>query len=388
MGTSYSLGELPPGLYTLDPAAGNALDELLAALAHAGQGYLVLPHNIADYLIAGTVRREVAFDLENLGLAGSQLSQAVEDIIGSGPFRNREQAPLSLSGGEQQLLAVTAALQQDRSYLLGWYCFDYVSDANLESVIRQLVAHGKRMLEFTHRTSPARWRLAGQRLETSPVLLPDHDWPSWPRALPQWGFKAAGLAKSYPSSNFTLRLHNTVVEQVGCLGILGDNGSGKSTLADCLAGLTAYEGELRVTLPAAPDPKFGYLVQGIDGSLNGLGRSDLIRRFVSHGRMTDNGSEQVERFLLASDAYRLLADLDARVGYRLVVMAALLVGDYDIVILDEPSYGLPAPNVAEFLVQACGALGAKPLVLISHDRNLLAPLCDIIIDLDRGAISE
>ena len=248
------------------------MDELLAALADTGRGYLLLPHNSADYLIADTVRRELAFDLENLGLTGVKLSLAVHDVIGSSPFRNREQAPLSLSGGEQQLLAVTAALQQDRSYLLGWYCFDYVSAANLESVIWQLVHYGKRMLEFTHRTSPTRWQLAGPRLETSPVVPPDHDWPSWPRALPKWGFHAAALAKSYPSSNFTLRLPATVVEQVGCLGILGDNGSGKSTLADCLAGLTAHEGELHVTLPAAPDPRFGYLVQAMDGSFNGLGR--------------------------------------------------------------------------------------------------------------------
>ncbi len=349
---------------------------------------------MASYLVADTVSREIAFDLENQGLNDGQLNLEVDRIIRQGPFSNRRnQVPATLSGGEQQQLAVTAALQQPHEFIIGQHCFDFLSSRNLEKVHGLLKAHGKRMLEVTYRnrgpgTDQPMWRLNGERLKPLPSVQLDVEAPDWSSTVTPWRLVAQGVIKHFDAAAFTLRIPQLVMNQVRCLGITGDNGSGKSTLADCLAGLSSYKGLLKVELPGVDIPSLGYLVQLTGTSTQGCTPGDIIQRFISQGRITDHQAEYLRHILPGLRSYQPLAELDARIGYRLVIVAALLSGNYDLVILDEPTYGLPVQGVAEFLAQIAGELGAKPLVIISHDHNFLTLFCDTIIHLDNGVIHE
>ncbi|MEE9161534.1 MAG: hypothetical protein V3U35_01060, partial [Candidatus Neomarinimicrobiota bacterium] len=101
MATSYPLAALPPGLYNLYPEPGDVMERLKSALERDGQTCLVFPHNIADYLVADSVRREVAFDLENRGVGGTNLRREVDRIVQRSPLRSHGQSLQTLSGGEQ-----------------------------------------------------------------------------------------------------------------------------------------------------------------------------------------------------------------------------------------------------------------------------------------------
>ena len=391
---SYYLWDLPPGLYHLYPDSADLVQRLQLALERRGRSCLVFPFEVASYMVADTVRRELAFDLENQGLTDWQLNTEVDKIIRQGPFSDRRhQAPATLSGGEQQQLAVIAALQQPHEFLIGQHCFDFLSPRNIQIMHGHLMAHGKRMLEVTYRNGgtgqgQSMWRLNGERLKALASVRWDLEILDWSSAIPPWRLVAQEVVKHFDSAAFTLRIPQLVLDQVRCLGISGDNGSGKSTLADCLAGLSPYEGRLNVELPGVDTPHLGYLVQQAGTLTQGLAAGDIIQRFVSQGRLTGVQGEYLKRTLTEIQSYRPLAGLDARIGYRLVIIAALLSGDYDLVILDEPTYGLPVQGVAEFMAQVAGDLGAKPLVIISHNRNFLALFCDTIIHLDNGAIHE
>ncbi|HXX65458.1 MAG TPA: ATP-binding cassette domain-containing protein [Bacteroidota bacterium] len=66
-----------------------------------------------------TVEREIAFGLQNLGMEESSLRDRVEEYLETSalsPFRRR--SPGSLSGGEQQRLAVAAVLAMHPAYLI------------------------------------------------------------------------------------------------------------------------------------------------------------------------------------------------------------------------------------------------------------------------------
>ncbi len=64
-----------------------------------------------DQLLCLTVEREVAFGPENLGLPRSEVRDRVEEALSSLRISHlRERAPFELSGGEQQKVALAAAL--------------------------------------------------------------------------------------------------------------------------------------------------------------------------------------------------------------------------------------------------------------------------------------
>jgi len=394
LAASHILRDLPPGLYHIYPDSGNLTERLQKTIEHQGRTCLVFPPNIADYLVTDTVRREAAFDLENQGISGEQLIARVEEIVREGPLHGHlHQRPTTLSGGEQQLLAVTTALQQPHEFLIGRHCFDFLSVRNVRMMHDHLRARGKRLLEITYRNGqewPGKclWQFDGERLEAVPAAPVEVSIPEWPPGIPPWRLVAESVEKHFDDSAFTLRIPALTLDKVRCLGIAGDNGSGKSTLADCLTGLAPYTGRLAVELPGIDSPRTGYLMQHAETPTHGLTVHDIIQRFVNQGRLIGWQGEQVESFLQESPHYRPLAARDARTGHRLVIVAALLSGNYDLVILDEPTYGLPIQSVTAFLVQAAGDLGVKPLLLISHDGNFLTLFCDTIIHLDDGAVYE
>ena len=394
MAASCYLWDLSPGLYHLYPDGTDLVQRLRLALEDRGRSCFIFPFNMAGYLVADTVRREIAFDLENQGLTDGQLNLEVDQIIQQGPFsKHVDQAPATLSGGEQQQLAVTAALQQPYKFLIGQHCFDFLSPRNIRKMHDLLIAHGKRMLEVSYRNrgpgidQPA-WRLNGKRLISLPSVQLDVGVSDWSSTITPWRLVAREVVKCFDGAAFTLRIPQLILNQVRCLGVTGDNGSGKSTLADCLAGLSPYKGLLKLELPGVDIPQLGYLVQQTGTSTQGLNPGDIIQRFISQGRLNDDQAEYLKSILPELPSYQPLAELDARIGYRLIIVAALLSGDYDLVILDEPTYGLPVQGVAEFLAQIAGDLKGKPLVIISHDRNFLTLFCDTIIHLDDGVIHE
>ncbi|MCH7528728.1 MAG: ATP-binding cassette domain-containing protein [Candidatus Marinimicrobia bacterium] len=384
--SSYRPQDLPPGIYPLAPSSV-ALQALRATLEQAGQTVLVLPERITDFLVADSVRREAAFDLENRGLTGPELSVRVAEIIEGGAFSGRsQQLPETLSGGERQLLALTVSIMQPQRFLLGRNCFDFLSRANMDKVRRLLAKQDKCLLERSARNGAPQWDYSvgkfRQVARNNRSAKPDDRRPQ----VAPWKLVIRGLQKSFPETGFTLRIPNLELSGLQVLGICGENGSGKSTLADCLTGMIPHTGRLAVQGIGSNPPRWGYLPQMVETATHGRSPEELIGRFTSQGKLTAPAAERLERWLNSSQPYRSLSQADGLTGYRLVLVAALLAGEYDVVLLDEPTYGLPAENVAAFLAEALRALGPRPLILISHDVKFLSLVCKDIIQLKDGEI--
>jgi energy-coupling factor transporter ATP-binding protein EcfA2 len=392
--TSYHVRDLPPGLYQIYPDTPDLAERIYQTIRQEGLDCLVFPFYVADYLVAGTVHRETAFDLENQGLTGAELTERVDQIISESPFRDRAlQTPTTLSGGEQQLLAITVALQQPQRFFLGQYCLDFLSYRNLEIVQHHLAAHGKSMLEITYGSSDtdygkARWQLIGNE------LIPLFDGNRQPAvsgmqamAVP-WQLNVEGMEKRFENSTFVLGIPHMSIDEVRCLGIHGENGSGKTTLADCITGITPHDGKIEVGIPGVKEPRLGYLIQHMGSHTHGLPVAEILQKFSSRGRLSAFQGHHLESLLNSAHPYQVLTEQDARLGFRLVVLAALLAGDYDFVVLDEPTYGLPTEAVADFLAWALDQIAAKPLAIISHDNNFLTLFCDKIIHLENGVVHE
>lgn len=178
----------------------------------------------------------------------------------------------------------------------------------------------------------------------------------------------------------------------GVIGLVGPNGSGKSTLIRILLGLIRPTSGAAAVLGAAiTDPRayaarVGVLIENpafIGGlsaranltslaQLRGLekGRVDAVLRQVGlHGR----DSEPVKRFSLG---------MKQRLG-----IAAALLSDPELLILDEPTNGLDPAGIVEIreLLRDLGRSG-RTVIVSSHQLAEIEAVCDHLVVIRFGKL--
>ncbi len=167
------------------------------------------------------------------------------------------------------------------------------------------------------------------------------------------------------------------------IGVLGPNGAGKSTLLTLLAGeLDPAAGERRVE----PNLKVGYFAQHQSEQLD-LGASPLAHL----QRQDPRAEEQRLRNFLGGMGFAG-EKADAPVGQcsggeRVRLVLALLIWQApSLLLLDEPTNHLDL-DMREALAEALENY-AGGLVVVAHDRELLARVCDRFWKVEDGVLSE
>ncbi len=178
-------------------------------------------------------------------------------------------------------------------------------------------------------------------------------------------------------------------------GLIGPNGAGKTTTFSMMAGfLRPTEGELEILghAPMQVDElrsRVGVLPQ--DALLPG---ADKVGDFLVHmARLQDIPHDRVE-----SSAREVLAEVDGRDWWTVkcgslshgmakrVQLAQALLGDPEVVLLDEPTAGLD-PRVAYEVRQLIKSRkGRCTLIVSSHNLQELEEICDGAAILDRGRV--
>ena len=168
------------------------------------------------------------------------------------------------------------------------------------------------------------------------------------------------------------------------LGIVGPNGSGKSSLVKCLLGdVDPTSGSVR-TGSRLNTGWFRQTQEHLDGT---LAVWQYLQSAVGDSLKTPIGEQQARdlagAFLFSGKVQdQLLASLSGGERTRAVI-AALVGGGHNLLVLDEPTNHLDIAS-AERLEQALALDGAweGTLLLISHDRALLASTCEQLLVLD------
>ena len=185
----------------------------------------------------------------------------------------------------------------------------------------------------------------------------------------------------------------------GVTGLLGPNGAGKTTLIRMLATVLAPDrGTVRllgVTPQSADDRlairrQLGYLPQE-----PGFYRQFTAFEFVDYiailKEMTDRRArhDEVRRVLdrvgLADVAQRKIRKLSGGMRRR-VALAQALLGDPELLILDEPTAGLDPEQRLRFREIVSSCVGRQTVVLSTHQTEDVAALCERVIVLDGGAV--
>lgn len=184
------------------------------------------------------------------------------------------------------------------------------------------------------------------------------------------------------------------VDKGQIVGFLGPNGAGKSTTMKIITGyLTADNGEAIVCgIPVQNDPqavksKIGYLPES-----NPLYYDMYVREYLGfmasvHG--IKNKNEAIEKAIdqvgLRKEASKKIGQLSK--GYKQRVgLAAALIHDPEVLILDEPTTGLDPNQIIE-IREVIKELGKNKTVLFSsHILQEVEAICNRIIIINKGKI--
>src|SRR5437667_11170011 len=200
-----------------------------------------------------------------------------------------------------------------------------------------------------------------------------------------------GLTKRYGSGVLAVNSIDMSVRRGEVYGFLGPNGAGKTTTLRMLVGLirpTAGTATAAGHAPGNPAglAKIGSLIEspGFYPYLSGRENMRVIADFagVDHKRV----EEVLDIVELASRAGRKFGTYSTGMKQRLGVAAALLK-DPELLILDEPTNGLDPQGMAEMrkLIKDIGQ-GDRTVLLSSHLLGEVEQICDRVGVISNGKL--
>ena len=166
------------------------------------------------------------------------------------------------------------------------------------------------------------------------------------------------------------------------VGLLGPNGAGKSTLMKILIGLwSADSGTV-----AVPE-RIGYLPEN-NPLYEEMYVAEYLQFFASItgvGDLKMDIDALIERVGLTPERHKHIRELSK--GYRQRVgLAQALLGDPQLLILDEPTTGLDPNQLVEIrsLIRELGK--ERTVILSTHIMQEVREMCDRVVILDHGVI--
>lgn len=205
--------------------------------------------------------------------------------------------------------------------------------------------------------------------------------------------RVSQLAKQYGTQKAVDQISFTVGKGE-IVGFLGPNGAGKSTTMKMITGyLQPDSGSVEVCgLTVSKDSlsvkkKIGYLPES-----NPLYNDLYVREylaFVADLHELDNRVAAVEKVVqlvgLTPESHKKIGQLSK--GYKQRVgLAAALIHDPEVLILDEPTTGLDPNQIAE-IRQVISTLGKEKTILFStHIMQEVEAICDRVVIINKGKV--
>jgi ABC-2 type transport system ATP-binding protein len=186
------------------------------------------------------------------------------------------------------------------------------------------------------------------------------------------------------------------VDKGRIVGFLGPNGAGKSTTMKILscfmpasggtatvAGFDVFSQSLEVRR------RIGYLPENapLYPDLSVASYLDFVAEIKGVGRTARRGrvADVMERCFITDMQNRLIGKLSK--GYRQRVgLAQALLGDPEVLILDEPTIGLDPRQIAEIRSLIRSLAGQHTVILSTHILPEVSMVCDGVIIINRGRI--
>jgi energy-coupling factor transport system ATP-binding protein len=406
----------------------------------------IVGQNPSSGFVTDTVEEELVFSMESLNVAPDVMRKRVEeilDLLALAPLRNR--AISTLSGGEQQRLAIGSALVMHPKILVldePTSALDPIAAEEVLSIIHRLVhdlsltvviaEHRlERVIGFADRIihiagdGQAEIDIPENILKKSDIAPPivhlsralaldqiglsvrdvrrmtedvRRDGTDNPQSLKVQTPKVIsikGLSISY-GSHQALKDINSIVFEGEIVALMGRNGAGKSSLLQSIVGVKAIDrGEISI-FEQEPMSLKGAIRRATVGYIPQEPSDLLYAQSVAQECSQadrDNGIASGSTFALLQDLVPSISEKthprDLSEGQRLALaLAVVLSAKPRALILDEPTRGLDYQSKS-LLIQILKEFAGQPgkcVVIATHDVELVAELADRVIFLSEGEV--
>ncbi len=406
----------------------------------------IVGQNPSSGFVTDTVEEELVFSMESLNVAPDVMRKRVEeilDLLALAPLRNR--AISTLSGGEQQRLAIGSALVMHPKILVldePTSALDPIAAEEVLSIIHRLVhdlsltvviaEHRlERVIGFADRIihiagdGQAKIDLPENILKNSDIAPPivhlsralkldqlglsvrevrrmtenvRRDGKENPQVIKETtatAISVKGASISY-GSHLALKDASALVMEGEIVALMGRNGAGKSTLLQSIVGVKELDrGEISV-FANSPISLKGALRRSTVGYIPQEPSDLLYAQSVAQECLQADKDNEID----IGTTFALLQELvpsvspathprDLSEGQRLALaLAVVLSAQPRALILDEPTRGLDYQSKS-LLIEILKGFAAQPgrvVVIATHDVELVAELADRVIFLSEGEV--
>ena len=382
--------------------------------SHVG---LVLQNSDAQ-LFNSTVEDEIGFGLESLGLSAREINKRIREIS---ERLNLEhllgRSPLTLSGGEKRLVAISSVLCLNPAVLLldePYAHLDWQAAEKVRQTLLETHQRGKTVVVIEQRTrgflqdstrclivDQGRLLFEGPAKEAQEVLRRERLIPSYPE---QSKSQPSGQEPILVARDLSYRikgkeiLHRISLEvrRKETVAIIGRNGSGKTTLIKHFNGLlrptegeVSFQGEkIRGKPPSEMAARVGLSFQNPNNQFFKYRvRDELLVGPVMLDREENGWLEEI------GDVFDLKGLLE-RAPYRLsegekkrVALASIVAMRPNLLVLDEPTFGQDGlfREALAILLTRLKDLGVTTLI-VTHDLDFAQATADRWIVLHDGRV--
>ena len=347
-------------------------------------------------IISNTIENELAFSVECNSNDPKYIRHQLEEAKNKLLFSvDTVRHPVTLSGGEKELLNLSTTLLLPTGVILIDDALSFLSDQLKRAVIEQFFINKKNenvIIWFTSdendlKFGDTKWELNSKELlKYKPLSLKE-----LPKAKLQNGEISLMIEKlnfQYDNNkNPIFSNFSKSVDNFRCLGIVGNNGSGKSTLASLLLKFEKpISGSLKLNITNNDNIDIGYLDQFPEKLLGIMTMDEFVQLLISNGKLDRLQFDKIDSMLHNhdinwKDTKDILALDLSWTTLRLILIIILSNCNYDLLILDEPTFGMGSQQKLNLYSHFIRYLEKKHLILISHDHRFIDSICNSIIKL-------
>jgi len=358
--------------------------------------------NPENQIICQNLQSELSFGLESISTDDIDLTEEIEKNKTLLPFiDNWLRHPSTLSGGEMEALNIVTAFTSDYDVMLIDDGLSYLNPKTKNkwiNWIKKNYCKDKTILWFTSDFNDlafgkTKWVLSLSGLHT----YKDHQFSYEYNHNHKHGFlsiKTQDLAFGFQDSNKRIINNlNLDISNARAIGIIGENGSGKTTLSHLVTGsIKPSSGSIKLNI-SNNRPSIGVLNQFPERMLGSNTLNDLLMKLINNNRfeplLLNSFIKKLSSYQINWNTIkdRYAKDLSWSI-VRMVLIIILSQSNYELIILDEPTFGLGYQQKRKLSQLLKSILVNKHLILISHDIDFVNAHCDQIINFDKKNIFQ
>ncbi len=362
----------------------------------------IVLQNPDSQIVSDTLDGELAFSLECNQTDSAAIQSAFLALKEEFPFSiNGSRHPVTLSGGEKEMLNIITAFSTAPELIIMDDCLSFLNRRMksfiLEKIQQKIRANNQIVFWLTSNIDDLQYGASCWELSLSSL---SKFTPGEKPIFPCSKLMEGSLNLEIDSMSFDYKGERNLFKQMNCtvnnsrsLGIVGANGSGKTTLASLILGINHPDsGAIQLKIKGDNAPTIAYLDQFPERLIGEDTLENLLQKFLSIGKLQFHLRKKcitvMKRNQIKWDLIKNKSSYDIPWSMlRIALIIILTHCEFDLLILDEPTFGLGWTQKVNLLQYLQRYLRQKHIIVISHDVEFVQSICNVVLSLDDDSIT-